>query len=123
MNNIKLKSFLEYLSIKEANDLESGTPTADLRVNRPYKYDYDREFEANLLHRLTNPANKDAITQVLKDHPELRSKLQKMINDAIMRSDDRVFDLWRLTPSEKDAYYDKIKDSANRKASDITSSF
>ena len=60
--------------------LEQGTPTKDMRVNRPAQYNH--WHQQDLLGKLMDPSNKEAVAQVLRDHPEVAKKLDEWIREA-----------------------------------------
>lgn len=107
-----MRSFIEY--IKE-NNLE-GTPSADMRMNRPHEY-INRETTVNLINQLQNPKNKDAIAKVLADHPEMAEELHKMIKDALMHSGN--IDYYRMSGDT----YQGIDQSADSTADDMVQKF
>ena len=112
---MKSKSFSEFCNLKEVSQetLEKGTNTADMRMARPVKYDFERQM--NLIGQLQDPKNKEAIAKVLSQHPELAATLSQMIKDAVLNHDD-VF-------GRGEAGMDLLHKIGDRKASDIVGSF
>lgn len=78
-----MKTFANYLERRQ--NIESGTPVADMRVARPPHY--GPEQEAWLIRQLQNPANREQIAKVLKENPSLVQTLTQMIKNSVINTD------------------------------------